>query len=424
MKKLFCLVSLFALLMGSIPVVYANDDVFEEDLASESVFTYENACSYVGSKNNAAYGWGAFKEEAIEFSIFDNRLNTNSASGYNAVTKYDTITITNNAPNDAYTMYLTFEPYYECEDGSYSLGFYGEEPLPGSFYEFYYYVNDKRGDGDTWYDAPVAPAFDSDVVKIKPGESVTTTLPQFIKIYDGMTKELRDTSYFAEDILWKISVTLLYNNNPEKHYYEDAYSLWWLFKIDNDAVAERTAEVEGYMAKNIFSDVSVSDYFFGSVIWALDNNITKGISETEFGPNETCTHAQILTFLWRATGSEVVEGCDVNGIDKDAYYYDAVRWANSKGMLEGITSFDANVDCSRLDAVWYIWNAKDRDMENVDEKVVVDLFEDVEEDSLKTSAIAWAYANGVTKGTSSSTFSPKNTCTRGQIITFLCRAFE
>jgi len=166
-------------------------------------------------------------------------------------------------------------------------------------------------------------------------------------------------------------------------------------------------------------DVNKNDYFAEAVNWALQRNITTGTSATEFSPANTCTRAQILTFLWRAVNPSVSATAnpftDVNG--SHYYYYPAV-WAYENGMVSGNT-FAADTPCTRASTVVYLWkNAGSPDAGTVS------TFTDVPADASYAKAVAWAVQNGITSGTSETTFSPDMTCTRGQIVTFLKRAIK
>lgn len=168
-----------------------------------------------------------------------------------------------------------------------------------------------------------------------------------------------------------------------------------------------------------FNDVSESDYFAEAVKWAVEKNITTGTSATTFSPDETCTRAQILTFLWRAVGSPKATAqnpfADVKSTD---YYYDAAIWASEKGMVKGGV-FEGDKPCTRSSTVMYLWQNAGAAKEKT-----TGTFTDVSPSSEYAEAVAWAVGNNVTSGTSASTFSPDETCTRGQIATFLFRAIK
>lgn len=168
-----------------------------------------------------------------------------------------------------------------------------------------------------------------------------------------------------------------------------------------------------------FTDVKDGAYYADAVKWAVEKKITAGTSDTTFSPDDTCTRAQILTFLWRAVGSPKSTSenpfSDVNSGD---YYYDAAVWANDKGMVNGDT-FDGDTPCTRSMTVTYLWKNA-----NSPGDVAEEMFDDVSIDSDYAAAVSWAVLEGVTSGTSDTTFSPDEICSRGQIVTFLNRAID
>lgn len=176
----------------------------------------------------------------------------------------------------------------------------------------------------------------------------------------------------------------------------------------------------------VFTDVSEGSWYYDAVMWAVNHEppITAGTSETTFSPNQNCTRAQIVTFLWRAAGSPTptVEDLPFTDVYETAYYYDAVRWAYEQGITTGISehTFGARKTCSRAEAVTFLWRAADSPSATQNTSV----FSDVPENSWYAQAVAWAVENDVTSGTTPTTFSPYRTCTRAQIVTFLYQAFH
>ena len=168
-----------------------------------------------------------------------------------------------------------------------------------------------------------------------------------------------------------------------------------------------------------FADVKADAYYANAVKWAVDKNITTGTSKTTFSPNDTCTRAQILTFLWRAVGSpEATSKNPFNDVSRDDYYYNAAVWASEKGMVTG-SKFNADTPCTRSSTVMYMWkNAGAPEFETSNK------FSDVSQSSEYAQAVAWALENNVTSGTSDTEFSPNEICSRGQIVTFLNRAIK
>ena len=164
-----------------------------------------------------------------------------------------------------------------------------------------------------------------------------------------------------------------------------------------------------------FDDVATDAYYAKPVSWAVEQGITSGTSKTTFSPSQNCTVAQILTFLWRSNGSPKPTGSiPFSDVKSSDYYADAAAWAYEKGMVSGGT-FGGNTPCTRSMAVTYMWKAAGSPSAGTAS------FTDVPSGADYAQAVAWAVEKGVTSGTSSTTFSPDSICTRGQIVTFLCR---
>ena len=173
----------------------------------------------------------------------------------------------------------------------------------------------------------------------------------------------------------------------------------------------------------IFVDVPAGSYYEDAVDWAVENGITQGTDDTHFSPDGICTRAQAVTFLWRAAGSPEPETRTMpfTDVPVGSYYYDAVLWAVENGITKGTsdTTFSPNMTCSRAQIVAFLWRS-----EKSPAAGTANPFADVKSTAYYADAVAWAVANGVTNGTTSSTFSPDNGCTRAQIVTFLYRAFN
>jgi len=191
-----------------------------------------------------------------------------------------------------------------------------------------------------------------------------------------------------------------------------------------------TRQVTGTVAIKLaqtmnFVDVKPTDYFYDSVKWAVNSNITKGTSATTFSPYKTCTRAEIVTFLWRAAGSKTptitrnpfTDVAPSMGMD---YYY-AILWASQNGIAAGTsaTTFSPNATCTRAQIVTFLWRYS-----NKPAGYYSNPFTDVNkaEHAAYYDAILWAVGKGITKGTTATTFSPYGTCTRGEAVTFLYRA--
>lgn len=168
-----------------------------------------------------------------------------------------------------------------------------------------------------------------------------------------------------------------------------------------------------------FADVKQGDYFYDAVQWAVDNGITTGVSDTLFGKDAACTRAQAVTLLWRAAGSPEPKNADsFTDVPEDSYYAKAVAWVVENGVANGVsaTEFAPDVTCTRAQIVTFLWRAEKAPA--VDAETA---FTDVDSDAYYADAVQWAVKNGVTNGTSASTFSPDASCTRAQIVTFLWR---
>ena len=167
-----------------------------------------------------------------------------------------------------------------------------------------------------------------------------------------------------------------------------------------------------------FTDVPESAYYYDAVYWAVENGVTNGTSASTFSPNASCTRAQMVTFLWRAHGSPKATGANpFTDVSTSDYYYDAVLWAVANGVTNGTsaTTFSPDAPVTRAQAVTFQWRAAGSPV------VSGSSFGDVASDAYYADAVAWAASEGVTSGTSATTFSPDNDCTRGQIVTFLHR---
>ena len=175
---------------------------------------------------------------------------------------------------------------------------------------------------------------------------------------------------------------------------------------------------------NPFLDVNETHFFHDPVLWAVENSITKGVDDTHFGPGGACSRAQVVTFLWRAAGSPVPETEEnpFTDVAEGIYYSDAVLWAVEKGITTGTseTTFGPGSVCNRAQVVTFLWRANGSPEPETEE----DPFADVEADSWYEPAILWALENGVTAGTSDTTFGPGSQCIRAQVVTFLYRAAQ
>ena len=184
-----------------------------------------------------------------------------------------------------------------------------------------------------------------------------------------------------------------------------------------EVAAEFVKEVE----ISPFADVATDAYYYDAVKWAVEKGVTNGVSETLFGPDQACTRAQIVTFLWRAAGSpEPKSGSTFADVAADAYYAKAVAWAVENGITKGTseTTFHPDETCTRAQGVTFLYRALGK------LAAAQAGFTDVAADSYYADAVNWAAENGVTNGISETLFGPDGSCTRAQIVTFLYRAYQ
>ncbi|MBQ9348335.1 MAG: leucine-rich repeat protein, partial [Oscillibacter sp.] len=165
----------------------------------------------------------------------------------------------------------------------------------------------------------------------------------------------------------------------------------------------------------LFEDVPASAYFYNSVMWAVQNGITNGTTNSTFSPHSTCSNAHIITFLWRAFGSpEPTTSKSFSDVKNSDYYAKAAAWAYEKGLISG-EDFNAEVPCTRSKTVFYLWKLAGEPY------VAGNGFSDVPLDSDYAQAVVWAVGQGITNGTTETTFSPDRICTRAHVVTFLWR---
>ena len=179
-------------------------------------------------------------------------------------------------------------------------------------------------------------------------------------------------------------------------------------------------KANGNPQTGVFVDVATGSYYEDAVDWAVENGITKGTDDTHFSPDGICTRAQAVTFLWRAAGSPEPEtrAMPFNDVPVGSYYYDAVLWAVENGITKGTsdTTFSPNMTCTRAQIVAFLWRS-----EKSPAAGTANPFADVKSTAYYADAVLWAVKENITKGTTSTTFSPNADCTRAQIVTFLWR---
>ena len=196
----------------------------------------------------------------------------------------------------------------------------------------------------------------------------------------------------------------------------------YTFTMPAGKVEVKATFMEDNSMLNFFYDVPNNAYFYEAVKWAVKNGITTGVGNDLFAPEQPCTRAQIVTFLWRAAGSpEPKTASSFTDVPANAYYAKAVAWAVENGITNGMTetTFAPDATCTRGQSVTFLYRALKGTA-----PTTVNGFTDVAADAFYADAVAWAVESGVTNGTTDSTFSPNNGCTRAQIVTFLYRAYQ
>ena len=196
----------------------------------------------------------------------------------------------------------------------------------------------------------------------------------------------------------------------------------YTFTMPSGKVEVKATFMEDNSMLNFFYDVPNNAYFYEAVKWAVENGITTGVGNDLFAPEQPCTRAQIVTFLWRAAGSPEPKGAasGMTDVVSGSYYEKAVAWAIENGITTGTTTstFSPDATCTRAQAVTFLARALKAKAASAAE------FSDVPTGSYFADAVAWAAANGVTEGIGGGLFGSDNDCTRGQIVTFLYRAYN
>ena len=249
----------------------------------------------------------------------------------------------------------------------------------------------------------------------KTENGTVTVSPRYADKGDTVTVTVKpDSGYVLDDL----TVT---DKNGNKLTLTDKGNGKYTFTMPSGRVevkASFTKEAE----TSPFADVATDAYYYEAVKWAVKNGITTGVGDNLFAPGQPCTRAQIVTFLWRAAGSPEPKGTAAGMTDvvTGSYYEKAVAWAIENGVTTGTTAttFSPDATCTRAQAVTFLARALNAKAASAAE------FSDVPTDSYFADAVAWAAANGVTEGVGNGLFAPDNDCTRGQIVTFLYRAYN
>ena len=257
------------------------------------------------------------------------------------------------------------------------------------------------------------PTYSVTVDKTENG-SVTVS-PKSVSKGDTVTVTVKPDSGY---VLETLTVT---DKNGNELTLKDKGDGKYTFTMPAGKVEVKATFMEDNSVLNFFYDVPNGAYFYEAVKWAVKSGVTNGLSDTMFGPYESCTRAQIVTFLWRAAGSpEPKTAVSFADVPAGSYYAKAVAWAIENGITNGMTetTFAPNATCTRGQSVTFLHRALKGTASSSAN------FTDVKSDAFYADAINWAVANNVTNGTSNTTFSPDADCTRAEIVTFLYRAYQ
>ena len=254
--------------------------------------------------------------------------------------------------------------------------------------------------------------YDVSAPSVKHGD--VTVSPKTASKGDTVTITVKPDSGY---VLETLTVT---DKNGNELTLKDKGSGKYTFTMPAGKVEVKATFMEDNSVLNFFYDVPNDAYFYEAVKWAVENGITTGVGNDLFAPEQPCTRAQIVTFLWRAAGSPEPKSTAAGMTDvvPGSYYAKAVAWAVENGITTGTAegTFSPDATCTRAQAVTFLARAQNA------KATGKTAFSDVPADSYFADAVAWAQANGVTTGTSETTFSPDSDCTRAQIVTFLYRA--
>ena len=257
-------------------------------------------------------------------------------------------------------------------------------------------------------------------VPSKTENGTVTVSPRSAEKGDSVTITVKPDSGY---VLETISVT---DKNGNDLKLTDKGGGKYTFTMPTSKVEIKVTFMEDNSVLNFFYDVPNDAYYYEAVKWAAENGVTGGVGNSLFAPNQPCTRAQIVTFLWRAAGSPVVNyRMPFTDVDEGAYYAEAVRWAASCGIVTGLTetTFGTDSVCTRAQAAAIIYRCAQAQGKGFTGAWMFHLpFTDVPEWAYES--VAWCYMNGVTTGVSETSFAPGNDCTRAQIVTFLWRAFS
>ena len=238
------------------------------------------------------------------------------------------------------------------------------------------------------------------------GGLITVSLPYTLKAGEDPNGVV---VYYVDDLGNLQRVLAMYDVKTQSIIFTTNHFSFYMARYESNAAAAAR-----------FTDVPFDAYYQSAVGWAVSHGVTSGVTETTFAPSNHCTRAQAVTFLWRAAGSPAPKSTVNPFVDMKpgAYYYDAVLWAVENGITKGTTdtTFSPNATCSRAQIVTFLWRSQKSPAAGT-----VNPFTDVAAGTYYNNAVLWAVEDGITGGTTATTFSPNNNCTRAQIVTFLYR---
>ena len=259
-----------------------------------------------------------------------------------------------------------------------------------------------------------APGYDVSADKTENGAIVVS--PQSASKGDSVTITA------APDKGYKLSGIKVIDQNGREVKLTDKGSGKYTFTMPAGKVTIK-ADFIAQTVDSVFADVSADAYYYEAVKWAADKRITGGIGDSLFAPNQSCTRAQIVTFLWRAAGSPEPKSTNhpFADVSSSSYYEKAVLWAVENGITEGTsdTTFASGTICTRAQGAALLYRAAGSPVVSGSAA-----FTDVADSAYYADAVKWATEQGITKGISSSLFGPDATCTRAQIVTFLYRMYQ
>ena len=298
-------------------------------------------------------------------------------------------------------------------------GVYLTDPS-GALASNYYVSSTANGVWTVSYSAPYSGGSSSDPTYSVSTPSKTengsvTVSPKSASKGDTVTITVKPNSGY---VLETLTVT---DKNGNELTLKDKGDGKYTFTMPAGKVEVKATFMEDNSMLNFFYDVPNGAYFYEAVKWAVKNGITTGVGNDLFAPEQPCTRAQIVTFLWRAAGSpEPKTMSSFTDVPASAYYAKAVAWAVENGITNGMTAtmFAPDATCTRGQSVTFLHRALKGTASGSTN------FTDVKSDAFYADAINWAVANNVTNGTSNTTFSPNADCTRAEIVTFLYRAYQ